>query len=218
MLIFSSPCRRPLRLLRYELFTNCKKFLETIMLASKWTRLFGSFYRKQEQRNIWKGFPVFPDRMVQAELHEKPSLIPVSGFRGRFSINGPDLYTMVNAIPGEIYQFWIVNRPVLPMQMVNNHDFALWEGWKAIPWVQSVSDTEKIAEWKHSCRRLQLHFDLGSFGVVLMSFKLNFHVVRSSALQNYEYVYTVSTLTRDMECDPFPTYSYGSQVTQFVWS
>ena len=106
MLIFSSPCRLPLRLLRYELFTNCKKFLETIMLASKWTRLFGSFYRKQEQRNIWKGFPVFLDRMVQAELHEKPSLIPVSGFRGRFSINGTDLYTMVNAIPGR-------NLPVL---------------------------------------------------------------------------------------------------------
>ena len=106
MLIFSSPCRRPLRLLRYELFTNCKKFLETIMLASKWTRLFGSFYRKQEQRNIWKGCPVFPDRMVQAELHEKLSLIPVSGFRGRFSINGTDLYTMVNAIPGR-------NLPVL---------------------------------------------------------------------------------------------------------
>ena len=44
--------------------------------------------------------------MVQAELHEKPSLIPVSGFRGRFSINGTDLYTMVNAIPGR-------NLPVL---------------------------------------------------------------------------------------------------------
>ena len=43
---------------------------------------------------------------VQAELHEKPSLIPFSGFRGRFSINGTDLYTMVNAIPGR-------NLPVL---------------------------------------------------------------------------------------------------------
>ena len=110
MLIFSSPCRRPLRLLRYELFTNCKKFLETIMLASKWTRLFGSFYRKQEQRNIWKGCPVFPDRMVQAELHEKLSLIPVSGFRGRFSINGTDLYTMVNAILGRNW-VWIECEP-----------------------------------------------------------------------------------------------------------
>ena len=44
--------------------------------------------------------------MFQAELHEKPSLIPVSGFRGRFSINRIDLYAMVNAIPGR-------NLPVL---------------------------------------------------------------------------------------------------------
>ena len=148
---------------------------------------------------------------------EKPSLIPVSGFRGRFSINGTDLYTMVNAIPGRnlpvlnssYYSTPTVNRPVLPMQMVNNHDFPLWEEWKAIPWVQSPILRKQLIESTAVSRRLQLHSDLGSFGVVLMSFKVNFQVVRW---------YSVSTLTRDMECDPFPTYSYGSQVTQFVWS
>ena len=36
----------------------------------------------------------------------KPSSIPVSGLRGRFPVNGTDLYKMVNAIPGR-------NLPVL---------------------------------------------------------------------------------------------------------
>ena len=47
-------------------------------------------------KNIYK----FPDGTFQTELNSwsfasKPSLIPLSGVRGRFSVNGSDLYTMV---------------------------------------------------------------------------------------------------------------------------
>ena len=42
---------------------------------------------------------------------------------------------------------------------------------------------KKIKWWRKSCRRLQPRSVLGSFGVVLMSCKVYFHVVRS-ALQN----------------------------------
>ena len=47
-------------------------------------------------KNIYK----FPDGTFQMELNSwsfasKPSLIPLSGVRGRFSVNGSDLYTMV---------------------------------------------------------------------------------------------------------------------------
>ena len=43
------------------------------------------------QPNIWKGSPVFPDGMYQTKI-SAPFLIPVSDFRGRFSVNGNDLY------------------------------------------------------------------------------------------------------------------------------
>ena len=47
-------------------------------------------------KNIYK----FPDGTFQTELNSwsfasKPSLIPLSGVRDRFSVNGSDLYTMV---------------------------------------------------------------------------------------------------------------------------
>ena len=51
---------------------------------------------KCDRTTIYK----FPDGTFQTELNSwsfasKPSLIPLSGVRGRFSVNGSDLYTMV---------------------------------------------------------------------------------------------------------------------------
>ena len=51
---------------------------------------------KCDRTNIYK----FPDGTFQTELNSwsfasKPSLILLSGVRGRFSVNGSDLYTMV---------------------------------------------------------------------------------------------------------------------------
>ena len=64
-----------------------------------------------EQRVISTGSPVFPNGMLHTELNSclirpKPSLIPLSFFCSRFSVNGTDLYKMVNEIPGR-------NLPVL---------------------------------------------------------------------------------------------------------
>lgn len=133
MLIFSSQCRRPLRLLRYGLFTNCQKCPETIRLASKCMGpTFWVVLSETRATEYLKRLSCFSGQNVSSRT-EKPSLIPISGFRGRFSINGTDLYIMVNAIPGRnlpvlnssYYSTPTVNRPVLPMQMVNNHDFPL---------------------------------------------------------------------------------------------
>ena len=57
----------------------------------------GCFYNKflaknfRDQRNIWKGSPVFPDGMFQAEICV-PFLQSHLWYRGRFSVNGTDLY------------------------------------------------------------------------------------------------------------------------------
>ena len=49
----------------------------------------------RQQQNIQKGSPVFPDGMLRTEIRlsffqSRPSLLQVSGLRGRFSVNGTD--------------------------------------------------------------------------------------------------------------------------------
>ena len=75
------------------------------------TRLFGSFQRKISGRNRTSEKVVlfFPTEYFKQKFvfhSSKPSLIPVSGLRSRFPINGTDSYNVVNAIPGR-------NLPVL---------------------------------------------------------------------------------------------------------
>ena len=75
----------------YWLFTI---YLQQLSGNSGWkvngTRPFGSFQWKisREQRNVWKGSPVFPNRMFQTEIRvpfvQTSSLIPVSGSRSHF--------------------------------------------------------------------------------------------------------------------------------------
>ena len=61
------------------------------------TRLFGSFRRKfPGATEHLQGSPVSPGGIFQTEIRvpftSKPSLIPGSGLRGRFLVNGTDLY------------------------------------------------------------------------------------------------------------------------------
>jgi len=68
--------------------------LQTATILEHKVRFIG--ITKCNRTNIYK----FPDRTFQTELNSwsfssKPSLIPVSGVRGRFLVNGSDLYTMV---------------------------------------------------------------------------------------------------------------------------
>ena len=60
-------------------------------------------------------------------ISPKPSLIPVSRLRGRFPVNGSELYKWLTRFRDKIYQSWtlltIYPNPeptCLPMQMVNN--------------------------------------------------------------------------------------------------
>ena len=75
------------------------------------TRLFGSFQRKISGSNGTSERVVlfFPTEYFKQKFvfhSSKPSLIPVSGLRGRFPINGTDSHNVVNANPGR-------NLPVL---------------------------------------------------------------------------------------------------------
>ena len=73
------------------LFTNYKSFRKIRLVNG--TRLFGSWVpaeKLREQPNIPKGSPIFADGMLQTEIRV-PFLIPVPGFRGRFSVDGTDL-------------------------------------------------------------------------------------------------------------------------------
>ena len=68
--------------------------LQTATILEYKVRFIG--ITKCDRTNIYK----FPDGTFQTELNSwsfasKPSLIPVSGVPGRFSVNGSDLYTMV---------------------------------------------------------------------------------------------------------------------------
>ena len=60
-------------------------------------------------------------------FNSKPSLIPVSGLRSRFPVNGTDSYKWQTRFPNEIYQSWIslsicpnCEPTGLPMKMVKN--------------------------------------------------------------------------------------------------
>ena len=69
-------------------------FLQTATILEYKVRFIG--ITKCDRTNIYK----FPDGTFQTELNSwsfasKPSLILLSGVRGRFSVNGSDLYTMV---------------------------------------------------------------------------------------------------------------------------
>ena len=75
------------------------------------TRLFGSFQRKISGNNgtsekVVLFFPTEYSKQKFVFHSSKPSLIPVSGLRGRFPINGTDSHNVVNANPGR-------NLPVL---------------------------------------------------------------------------------------------------------
>ena len=69
------------------------------------TRLFESSQRKISGSNgtsekIVLFFRMeYPKRKSVFMISSKPSLIPVSGLRGRFPVNGTDSYKMENAIP-----------------------------------------------------------------------------------------------------------------------
>ena len=68
--------------------------LQTATILEYKVRFIG--ITKCDRTNIYK----FPDGTFQTELNSgsfasKPSLIPLSGVRDRFSVNGSDLYTMV---------------------------------------------------------------------------------------------------------------------------
>ena len=89
----------------------------------------------REQRKISKWSLFFFGRDVpnanSCSISSEPTLIPVSGFRGSFSVNGTDFLQMVNAIPGGKYQSWILItiypncEPIsLPMWVVNNRCLA----------------------------------------------------------------------------------------------
>ena len=76
----------------------------------------------REQRNLWKGSPVFPDKMFRTD-YSKPILKPVSGFRGRFSVNGTNkIFTNNKGNSGKKFtsaEFFLpftqtLNRPVCP--------------------------------------------------------------------------------------------------------
>ena len=56
-----------------------------------------------EQRNNWKGSLVFPDGNSCSISSEPWSLTPVSGHRGRFSVNGTDLCKLQTRLGDEIY-------------------------------------------------------------------------------------------------------------------
>ena len=63
------------------------------------------------------------------------------------------------------------------------------ENFKAEP-LCLLRRTDEPQKWRNSCLRLRPHYVLGSFGDVLMSCKVHFHVVRS-ALQNSVYLLSV---------------------------
>ena len=77
-----------------------------IRLESKWKMTFWVIPAEKfrEQRKISKRSPVFSGRDVpngnSCSISSKPTLIPVSGFRGSFSVNGNDFLQAVNTIPG----------------------------------------------------------------------------------------------------------------------
>ena len=74
------------------LFTIYESFRKIRLVNG--TRLFGPWVpagKFPEQPNIAKGSPVLPDGMLQTEIRV-PFLIPVPGFRGRFSVDGTHLY------------------------------------------------------------------------------------------------------------------------------
>ena len=91
---------------------GCLQFtqsLRKIGLKGKWNTTFEIALLENFREQRWKGTQgchIFPDGMFQRELNScsislpKPSLIPVSGFRSSFLVNGTDSYNMVNAIPG----------------------------------------------------------------------------------------------------------------------
>ena len=70
----------------------------TIRLKTKWyitvlvVLIPVENFREQGNISVWKGSPVFPDGIFHTEIRvpvsSKPSLIPVSGIRGRFAANG----------------------------------------------------------------------------------------------------------------------------------
>ena len=118
-------------------------------------RLFGSFHRKICRSNGTFEKVVLIIRTECSALNwisvpsisSTPSLKPVSGFRGRFFEKWNWFVPMVNKIPGG-------NLPVLNFahylpkpwtDRVNNHDFALWERWKA---VRAIYDAEKTADFQ----------------------------------------------------------------------
>ena len=73
------------------------RIFREIRFENKWNTTFWVFPTEnfREQRNIWKGSPVFPDEIFLTEIRvpfPQPSLIPVWGLRGRFPLNGTDLY------------------------------------------------------------------------------------------------------------------------------
>ena len=101
------------------LFTIYKSFRKIRLVNG--TRLFGSWVpaeKLREQPNIAKGSPIFADGMLQTEIRV-PFLIPVPGFRGRFSVDGTDLCKRKTRFRKEISspEFCLaftqtVNRPV----------------------------------------------------------------------------------------------------------
>ena len=137
---FSSPCQRPPLLQRCGLFKIYKKCSENPVRNCKWNTLFCVL--SSDKLAIG---------MLQTELNScpmssKPSLIPVSGFRSRFSIIGTTCKCKNgNAISGRnlpvLNCSYHLPKPTgLPKKMVNNQDLALWEERKVI---SAIYDTEK---------------------------------------------------------------------------
>ena len=71
-------------------------YLQNFFAKSGWkvngTRWVVPAEKFQEQRNISKVSPVFLDGTSLTEILEANYQISVSGFRGRFSVDGTDLY------------------------------------------------------------------------------------------------------------------------------
>ena len=70
-----------------------------------------------------------------------------------------------------------------------------WAGYFSAELLCLVRRPDELQKWRNSCRQLQPRSVLGSFGVALMSCKVNFHVVRS-ALCRIQRVYW-------LWCSPF---------------
>ena len=99
------------------------KIFRKIWLESEWNTTFCVVPAQnlREQRNTWKGGPVFPDGISignSCSISSKSSLIPVSGLRRRFSVNGTDLYWICIQLKRMRYRFAFYSQPLRWMTIV----------------------------------------------------------------------------------------------------